>query len=121
MRKSLFWKLMLSGVMATSAMAALTVDKSNGVLTVTSDAAGVVSAKVMSVTDEVIVDTTFEGYSFSWTPNVADGTYLYEVRVTAASEAEEEGSASDVKMGVAMVRNGQLVSGQKSETNGGDE
>lgn len=106
MRKSLFWKLILSGVMATSAMAALTVDKSNGVLTVTSDVAGIVIAKVVGPNDNVVVDERYEGDTFSWTPSGENGAYRFDVNVVPAVEGEGEGAYAG---GSIEVANGQMI------------
>ncbi len=60
------------------------VDKSNGVLHVSSDKSGTVRVKVIGPNDEVIVDRTYEGNTFSWTPSGADGAYRYDVRIEGA-------------------------------------
>jgi len=59
--------------------AEITVEKSGGVLNITSDTSGKVTAKIIGPNDEVIVDETYDGSSFSWTPSGSDGAYRYDV------------------------------------------
>ncbi len=86
--------LLISAVGTIGAVADMTVDKSNGVLTITSDISGTVIAKIVGPDDKVIVDKRYEGNSFSWTPSGVDGAYRYDVRVAKqkASGAEESDS-----------------------------
>ena len=69
MKKSLITTyLLVAAVGSVGAVADMTVDKSNGGLTVTSSISGTVVAKVIGPNDEVVVDKKYEGNSFSWTP-----------------------------------------------------
>lgn len=75
-------KLLLAGALSSAcAFADISVDKSNGVLTVTSDINGIVIAKIIGPKDEVVVDKRYPGNSFTWQPSGADGTYRYDVKV----------------------------------------
>jgi len=82
MKKDFLLKALLA-IVTTSvgAFAEMTVDKSNGVLTVTSDISGTVIAKVIGPNNEVVVNEKYEGNSFSWTASGVDGIYRYEIRV----------------------------------------
>ncbi len=87
MKNSLIAKyLLIAAVGSVGAVADMTVDKSNGVVTITSSISGTVIAKVIGPDDKVIVDRKYEGNSFSWTPSGADGAYRYDVRVTPHTE-----------------------------------
>ncbi len=82
MKKNVLLKCLLVGVVTSvSALAGITTDKSNGVLTFTSDTSGVVIAKIVGPDDKIVVDEKYEGNSFSWTPEGADGVYRYDVRI----------------------------------------
>lgn len=108
MKKSLGWKVLLSGLMASSAMAALTVDMSNGVLTVTSDETGTIIAKVVDPDDKVIVDERYEGDTFTWTPSGSDGAYRYSVRVLG-NEVDGEDTRAAYTGGSLEIVHGQLA------------
>ena len=82
MKKDILLKFLLVGVVSSvSALAEMTVNKSTGVLTVTSDKSGIVTAKVIGPNDEVLVNEKHEGSTFSWVPSGPDGAYRYDVRV----------------------------------------
>lgn len=82
MRRNLLMKCLLAGaVVSVGALADMTVDKSNGILTIISSSSGTVIAKVIGPNDEIIVDEIFKGTTFSWTPSGEDGAYRYDVRV----------------------------------------
>lgn len=118
-------KILLTGALitlSTNAFTEINVDKSGGVLTVTSDINGTVIAKVVGPDDEVMVDETYSGSSFSWTPSGSDGAYRYDVRVipdarnyndTRAVELEkvfsEINSESEYAGGSLEVKNGQIA------------
>ena len=75
----LFISLLAS--LSSHVMADVTVDKSNGVLTITSDIDGKINAKVIGPDDSVVVNERFSGNSFSWAPSSgSDGAYRYDVR-----------------------------------------
>lgn len=81
-QNSMLVKLLLIGVLSSaSVFANITVDKSNGVLSITSDTSGTVRAKVIGPNDEVVVNETYQGSSFAWVPSGADGAYRYDVRI----------------------------------------
>ena len=87
MKKSSIAKyLLIAAVGSVGAVADMTVDKSDGALTITSSISGTVVAKVTGPNDKVIVDSKYEGSSFTWTPSGTDGAYRYEVRVTPYAE-----------------------------------
>jgi len=122
MKQNILLKCLLAGVVGSvGALADMTVDKSNGVLTVTSDISGTVIAKVIGPNDEVIVNEKREGNSFTWIPSGADGAYRYDVRVIPATQkiastnetqtmTEEPSSAkSDYAGGSVEVKNGQIT------------
>ncbi len=101
MKKNILLKCLLMGViLSVGALAEMTVVKSNGVLTVTSDKSGTVTAKVIGPNDEVVANETYEGNSFSWTPSGVDGAYRYDVRVDG-----------DYAGGSVEVRNGKISTG----------
>jgi hypothetical protein len=80
MKWNLVGKLLLMGAVTSGFVyAEMTVDKSNGTLNITSDTSGKVTAKIIAPNDEVIVDVTYDGSSFSWTPSGSDGAYRYDV------------------------------------------
>ena len=89
-------------VSSVGALADMSVDKSGGSLTVTSTLNGKVHAKVIGPNDEVVVDETYEGSSFSWSPSGEDGAYRYTVRV--------EG---DYAGGSVEVQNNTIMGGRK--------
>lgn len=96
MKNGILLKLLLIGVVSSvGALAEMTVDKSGGVLTITSDQSGTVTAKVIGPNDEVIVNEKYEGSSFSWTPSGTDGAYRYDVRV----EGDYAGGSVEVRDG----------------------
>ncbi len=87
MKRNLLGKMLLAGAIGSvGALADMVVDKSNGMLTVTSDISGTVIAKVIGPNDEVVVNETYEGNSFTWTPSGADGAYRYDVRVVPSAQ-----------------------------------
>jgi len=99
MKKNILFKFLLVGVVSSvGALADMAVDKSGGSLTVTSTLNGKVHAKVIGPNDEVVVDETYVGNSFSWSPSGEDGAYRYDVRV--------EG---DYAGGSVEVTNGQIA------------
>ncbi len=82
MKKEFLLKFLLIGVVSSvGALAEITVNKSNGVLNITSDKSGKATAKIIAPNDEIIVDESYDGSSFSWTPSGADGAYRYDVRI----------------------------------------
>lgn len=105
-RNNILAKLLLAGVVSSvSAFAIMTVDKSNGVLTVTSDISGTVIAKVIGPNDEVVVNEKYEGNSFSWTPSGADGAYRYDVRVVPVQTNVKRDVSSQSRNGIKVKRN----------------
>ncbi len=73
-------KLLLSATLiSVVAFADISVNKSNGILSVNSDKSGIVRAKVINPNNQMVIDETYEGNSFSWTPSGADGAYRYDV------------------------------------------
>ena len=103
-KKNLFKFLLMGVVSSVGALADMSVDKSGGSLTVTSTLNGKVHAKVIGPNDEVVVDETYEGNSFSWSPSGEDGAYRYTVRV--------EG---DYSGGLLEVQNGQIITEKNGE------
>ena len=82
MKKNLFIKCLLIGVVSSvNALADMNVDKSTGILVVTSTITGTVIAKVVGPDDKIVVNTKYEGNSFTWVPSGMDGAYRYDVRV----------------------------------------
>ncbi len=132
-RNNILAKLLVAGVVSSvSAFAIMTVDKSNGVLTVTSDISGTVIAKVIGPNDEVVVNEKYEGNSFTWSPSGVDGAYRYDVRVVPATQkitstntqainnaqavaGKTSGAKSDYAGGSIEIRNAQMVSNQTEE------
>ncbi|WP_415407450.1 hypothetical protein ACLHDG_02670 [Sulfurovum sp. CS9] len=106
-------KLLLAGaVSSVSAFAMMTVDKSNGVLKVSSDINGIVIAKIINPNDEVIVHKQFNGSSFSWTLSGPDGVYFYDVRVIPTqivSSGDKRSGRGDYAGGMIEVVGGQIV------------
>ena len=115
------------------ALADMTVDKTNGVLTITSDIDGTINAKVIGPDDSVVVNERFSGNSFSWAPSSGpDGAYRYDVRFspdttntnsnssarlnwfnTSSVSTQQNSSApaaqSDYAGGSVEVKNGQIA------------
>lgn len=122
LKKNLF--VMSLVCLSTNAVADLTVNKSSGVLRITSDISGTVEAKVISPDNEVVVDESYSGFSFNWAPsNDLDGAYRYEVRVyqegqnfsSVSGELPEKRLSvstdeSDYAGGSVEIKNGQIVS-----------
>lgn len=122
MRRNVLMKCLLAGaVLSVGALADMTVDKSYGVLTITSSISGTVIAKVIGPNDEVVVNTKTQGNSFTWTPSGVDGAYRYDVRVipvapkTASANAvitmekKNSGAKSDYAGGSVEILNGSIV------------
>lgn len=96
MKKALATLATVCLLTATGAFAKLDVDTSNGMLSISSTAEGVtqkVIAKIMAPDDRLIVEETYEGSSFAWTPPAgANGAYRYDVRVVTTPYDAEDGS-----------------------------
>lgn len=105
-------KLLLAGVLSSAyVFADLVVDKSSGVLTITSDISGLVIAKIIGPNDEVIVDEQFNGSSFSWIPSGLDGVYFYDVRVIPTqniSSDDKRLDKGDYAGGMIEIINGHI-------------
>ncbi len=119
MKRNLLAKyLLIAAVGSVGALADMRVDKSNGVLSITSSISGTVIAKVVGPNDKVIVDRIYEGSSFTWTPSGPDGAYRYDVRVIKQKVLGEEGNndngqnnnlgSNDYAGGSVEVVNGEL-------------
>ena len=121
MKKNIVLKVLLAGLVSSvGALADMSVDKSDGVLTITSTITGTVIAKVIGPDDKVVVNEKYEGNSFSWTPSGMDGAYRYDVRVvpkstkvnTVDAEQQQSVEASNIKSdyagGSVEVTNGQI-------------
>ena len=94
MKDNILLKSLLIGVvLSAGALAEMTVDKSNGVLTVTSTIRGTVIAKVIGADDKVVLNSKEEGNSFTWSPSGVDGAYRYDVRVIPATQKSESTSS----------------------------
>ncbi len=102
--------LLIATAGSISTVADITIDKSNGVVTITSDISGIVFAKVVDPNDKVVVDRRYEGNSFSWTPLGPDGAYRYDVHIVEVNTPEESGrkTKSDYAGGSIEVVNGEL-------------
>ena len=110
-KKILFTAVLLS--LSSNAFSEINVDQSNGVLSITSDIDGTVSAKIIGPDDKVVVDESFSGSSFSWSPSSGpDGAYRYDVRVNKAAENEED-SVSDYSGGSVEVVNGLISNNEE--------
>ena len=109
MKSKLLATLLLIAAGSINAVADITVNKSNGVVTITSNISGIVFAKVVDPNDKVIVDRRYEGNSFSWTPSGPDGAYKYNVHIVEVNQ-EESGrkTKSDYAGGSVEVVNGVL-------------
>jgi len=121
MKSKILMKCLLIGVVSSAgALADMDVDKSTGVLVVTSTITGTVIAKVVGPDDKIVVNEKYEGNSFSWTPSGMDGAYRYDVRVipktkkvsttdTVQKSIEASSSIkSDYAGGSVEVVNGQI-------------
>lgn len=118
-------KILLVGMLSSlgaNVYAEITVDKSSGVLTITSDISGTVIAKVIGPDDQIVVDESYSGSSFQWTPAGSDGAYRYDVRVLPQEQNQsaksnemqaKDGSAatakSDYAGGSVEVKNGVMA------------
>ena len=110
-KKLLFTAMLFS--LTSHAYSEITVDQSNGVLNITSDIDGTVSAKIIGPDDKVVVDDSYSGSSFSWAPSSGpDGAYRYDIRINKVSEKEED-SAGDYAGGSVEVKNGQITMGEE--------
>ena len=127
MKKNLLIKCLLIGVVSSvGALADMDVDKSTGVLVVTSTITGTVIAKVVGPDDKIVVSTKYEGNSFSWTPAGMDGAYRYDVRiipkttkvgsVDAVKKSVDASSSmkSDYAGGSVEVANGELINEEEN-------
>jgi len=129
-KKSYLYNTLLSALLigvSSTALAEITVDKSNGELNITSDINGLVIVKVIGPDDVVVVDDQYQGNSFSWSPSSGpDGAYRYDVRVIDQSEQENDqtnnqlmqGSAnqSDYAGGSVEVRNGAIAVAEEEKS-----
>jgi len=80
MKQKVIGKLLVAGAVTTVfAFAEISMSKANGVVTITADKSGKITAKVIGPDDKVIINETYEGNSFSWTPSGNDGAYRYDV------------------------------------------
>ena len=121
MKNKLLKSLLIGVVSSVGALADMTVDKSNGMLTVTSTISGTVIAKVIGPDDKVVLNSKEEGNSFAWTPSGMDGAYRYDVRVIPVAQKSESASGdaqatnkelsakSDYAGGSVEVLDGHLV------------
>ena len=106
MKQNILVKCLLAGVVGSvGALADMTVDKSNGVLTVTSDISGTVIAKVIGPNDEVVVNEKYSGSSFSWVPSGSDGAYRYDIRVVTVQTNVKRDLSSQSKNKIKVKRN----------------
>lgn len=106
-----------------SASAEIYVDTSKGILLITSDLSGTVIAKIIGPDDEVVVDESYSGSSFLWTPEGSDGAYRYDVRVVPNEQSDRitqrvedtpEGIfESDYAGGSIEVKNGLIALGEE--------
>ena len=128
MKKNLFIKYLLIGVVSSvNALADMNVDKSTGVLVVTSTITGTVIAKVVGPDDKIVVNEKYEGNSFTWVPSGIDGAYRYDVRVIPKTtkvssvdtvEKKIEASSnmkSDYAGGSIEVTNGQIQTNEEEK------
>jgi len=116
-------KLLLAGLLASigsPVLADITVDKSNGILTISSDIEGIVTAKVIGPDDKIVVDERYSGNSFSWAPSSGpDGAYRYDVRVFDRVDklkrvvSSAPSNNSDYAGGSVEVVNGQIATGDE--------
>ncbi len=79
--------LLVGFVSSVYSSADISVDKSNGLLTISSDKDGIVIAKIFGPDNNIVVSKRYNGSSFSWVPNGPDGTYSYEMRVVPAQKS----------------------------------
>ena len=110
-RDTLLKYVLIGAVSSVGALADMVVDKTNGVLTVTSSISGTVIAKVIGPNNEVVVNEKYEGNSFTWTPSGEDGAYRYDVNVLTVSEdseQSEENTQSDYAGGSVEVKDGDM-------------
>ncbi len=96
--------LLLAAFISVAVFADVSVDKSNGILSINSDKSGTVRAKVINPNNEIIIDETYEGNSFSWTPAGTDGAYRYDVSIKGERAA-----------GSIEVTNGKIATFQDEE------
>lgn len=124
-------RLMFIGLLASLSshvMADVTVDKSNGLLTITSDIDGKIRAIIVGPDDSVVVNERFSGNSFSWAPSSGpDGAYRYDVRFTADSTNNSSSarlnlfntsSTSNAQDGTAPVTQSDYAGGSVEVING---
>ena len=120
--------LLLSGMLGSSAFAAMTVETRSGMLSVTSDVSGTVMAKVIGPNDEVLVNDKYEGDTFAWSPSGAnaDGAYRYDVRVVAVVQKDNSdmnvqtlagisNAKSDYAGGSVEIVNGSIVTDEEEK------
>lgn len=111
---------------SSAVIADVSVDKSNGMLTITSDFDGTINAKIIGPDDSVVVNDSLIGNSFSWTPSSGpDGAYRYDVRFspspintnssarlnlfnTGSVSTQQNTGQSDYAGGSVEVINGQI-------------
>ncbi len=106
MKQNILVKCLLAGVVGSVCTSAdMTVDKSNGVLTITSDISGTLTAKVIGPNDKVVVNEKYQGNSFSWVPSGTDGAYRYDVRVGSAQTNGKRDVSSQSRNEIKVDRN----------------
>lgn len=113
---------LLISFMTSSAMAEITVDETQGKIDAVSDTNGTISIKIVGPDDVVVVDESYEGNSFSWTPSIGlDGAYRYDIRVVQSSNIEsteaqnEQNNATegDYAGGSVEVINGKVINSKE--------
>jgi len=88
----------------------MNVDKSDGVLTITSDISGTIIAKVIGPDDKVVVNDKYEGSSFTWVPSGIDGAYRYDVRVISLDKKQNNYQGGSIE-----IFDGQLITKHKGK------
>ena len=117
----------------TTAFATLKVAITDGVLYISSsitEGNQKVIAKIVAPNDQLIVDKTYEGSSFTWTPSAgANGAYRYDVRVITTPENESSevetkklqnnkfNSSEEYAGGSIVVVNGKIEEPHKAPKN----
>jgi len=96
-KKSVKLNCVFVGALLTSfvsvATAEITVDKSQGQLSIISDNSGLVIVKVIGPDDVIVVDERYLGNTFNWAPSTGlDGAYRYDVRIIEESNLENDKS-----------------------------
>ena len=101
---SILAKVLLAGTLSSvMAFAEITVDKSNGVLSIVSESGNTMRVKIIAPDDSVIVDKEVPG-AYTWTPTGKDGAYRYDAHDVSAAKISAEDMENIESMKAAITK-----------------